>query len=66
MNYEPMQHLTADQQAALDAANAKARIKPPPVTKQAALEAFDVLVSNYAIVPLNQFWVTVGKRLRGE
>lgn len=66
MNYDPMQHLTVDQQAEVDKANAKARTKPLPVSKVAALEAFNVLVSNYGIVPLNQYWQTVEKRLKGE
>ena len=66
MNYQPLQHLTPEQQAGIDAANAQVRSKPQPVSKAQALASLEVLISNYAIVPLNEHWTNVAKRIRGE
>ena len=66
MTLEPMQHLTAEQQAGIDRANALVRNKAQPVSKATALASLEILISNYSITPLNEHWVNIQKRIRGE
>ena len=66
MNYEPCQHLSPDQQAEIDKACDKERKKLVPVSKATALASLEVLISNYAIIPINEHWKNVERRIRGE